>query len=89
MNHLNIQIFKRSKYKPNIFVVEDLKPFKLETIDEQSELGIIEICFKPFHYTIFEDQEMVHVTVARQGGDLESSVLVKTLQKTFICFDWL
>ncbi len=70
-----------------IIVSEDLKPFKLEPIDELADHRMIEICFKPFHYTIFEDQEMVHVTVARQGVDLESTVLVRFLPP-YLLFCW-
>ena len=57
-----------------------MSPFKfgIKGIDDDGEKledEAIEISFKPFHYTIFEDQEMVHVTVARQGGNPEAGVM--------------
>jgi hypothetical protein len=56
-----------------------LNRFKLDVIDDDE--SFCELIFQPFHYTIFEDQEMVHVTVARRGGDLEDAVMVKTRSK--------
>jgi hypothetical protein len=53
-----------------------LKPFKLANIDEDPDRTIMEVFFKPNHYTIFEDQLMVQVTVAREGGNLESAIQV-------------
>jgi len=54
-----------------------LKSFKLANIDEDPDRSIMEVFFKPYHYTIFEDQLMVQVAVAREGGNLESAIQVR------------
>ena len=56
-----------------------MKLFKLANIDEDPDRTIMEVFFKPYHYTIFEDQLMVQVTVAREGGNLESAILVSLM----------
>jgi hypothetical protein len=58
-----------------------LRAIKLENIDENVTSGVMEVFFKPHHYTIFEDQGFVNATVAREGGDLTSTILVSNCKK--------
>ena len=79
---LNVHCFFLN-LKISLPLSSDLKPIKLANIDEIPNGGIMEVYFKPHHYTIFEDQLMVQATVAREGGNLEETILVTILVTLF------
>ncbi|XP_071540157.1 sodium/calcium exchanger 1 isoform X3 [Panulirus ornatus] len=55
---------------------EEIKTEKEEDLDEKKDDETIRIYFDPGHYTVMENVGTFEVTVVREGGDLNTTVLV-------------
>ncbi|XP_064088795.1 sodium/calcium exchanger 1-like isoform X2 [Macrobrachium nipponense] len=55
---------------------EEVKETKEEEVEEKKDLDTIRIMFDPGHYTVMENVGTFEVTVIREGGDLNTTVLV-------------
>lgn len=55
---------------------EEVKEVKEEEVEEKKDPDVIRIMFDPGHYTVMENVGTFDVTVIREGGDLNTTVLV-------------